>query len=193
MCGPVWATWAFPMERYCGKLQRAVKGRRYVWASIDNWVLRTAQAAHIRFRYNLTPADTRFAPPPSSRVTPVGGDCKLDFLLPQLSSNSPNIQTRITPLSAVPSASRAPTSSAAIAACSTGWPAPSGRDSGSISHSRTSRRSFGLHSSRAGPALPFTTATPSRQLCEHRTHRTSGTRHGFGYVLSFVTHAHHGH
>jgi hypothetical protein len=54
MCGPVWATWAFPMERFCGKLQRAVKGRRYVWASIDNWVLRTAQATHIRFRYNLT-------------------------------------------------------------------------------------------------------------------------------------------
>jgi hypothetical protein len=69
MCGPVWASWAYPMERFCGRLQRAVKGRRFVWASIDNWALRTAQAAHIRLFYHLTPDDVRFAP--QSRSTSV--------------------------------------------------------------------------------------------------------------------------
>jgi hypothetical protein len=64
--GPVWTTWAFPMERFCGKLQRAVKGRRFVYAAIDNWVLRTAQVAHIRIVYNLSQADLTFAPPPIS-------------------------------------------------------------------------------------------------------------------------------
>jgi hypothetical protein len=64
------------MERFCGKLQRAVKGRRFVWACIDNWVLRTAQALHVRFRYNLTLADIQFAPPPSPRVTALNAPCK---------------------------------------------------------------------------------------------------------------------
>jgi hypothetical protein len=61
--GPVWTSWAYPMERFCGRLQRAVKGRQFVWASIDNWALRTAQAAHIRFIYHLCPSDVSFQDP----------------------------------------------------------------------------------------------------------------------------------
>jgi hypothetical protein len=54
------------MERYCGRLQRAVKGRRYVWASIDAYALQTAQAAHIKIKYHLTPADIQLSPPTQS-------------------------------------------------------------------------------------------------------------------------------
>jgi hypothetical protein len=51
--GPVWTAWAYPTERFCGKLQRAVKGRRFVWASIDRYVLHTAQLQHIKHRFHL--------------------------------------------------------------------------------------------------------------------------------------------
>jgi hypothetical protein len=57
------------MERFCGRLQRAVKGRRFVYAAIDNWALRTAQVAHIRFVYNMSQADFTFAPSPQSSAT----------------------------------------------------------------------------------------------------------------------------
>jgi hypothetical protein len=51
--GPVWTAWAYPMERFCGKVNRAVKARRHHYASIDRYVLHTAQLDHIRFRYGL--------------------------------------------------------------------------------------------------------------------------------------------
>ncbi|KAJ8456982.1 hypothetical protein ONZ45_g18499 [Pleurotus djamor] len=51
--GPVWAYWAFPMERYCGKLQRGIKSRRFPFASLDNFVLYHAQLSHIKTLYAL--------------------------------------------------------------------------------------------------------------------------------------------
>jgi hypothetical protein len=74
--GPVWASWAYPTERFCGHLQRAIKGRRFIWSSIDNWVLRTAQAAHIRFLYHLTSQDVQFAPPSTPNVVGLNQPCK---------------------------------------------------------------------------------------------------------------------
>jgi hypothetical protein len=75
-CGPVWVSWAYPMERFCGKLQRAVKGRRYVWASIDNWALRSAQAAHIRIFFHLNPEDVLFAPPSQRTTVQLSSPCE---------------------------------------------------------------------------------------------------------------------
>jgi hypothetical protein len=52
-CGPVWAYWAFPMERFCGVLQPWIKSRRFPFANLDNHVVAMAQISHIKIRYNL--------------------------------------------------------------------------------------------------------------------------------------------
>ncbi|KAL1728391.1 hypothetical protein EV714DRAFT_215252 [Schizophyllum commune] len=51
--GPVWTYWAFPMERYCGRLQRAIRSRRFPWSNLDEHILASAQLAHLKMRYNL--------------------------------------------------------------------------------------------------------------------------------------------
>lgn len=52
--GPVWCYWAFPMERYCGRLKRAVRSRRHPYGSLDRYVLEDAQLTQIKAFYNLT-------------------------------------------------------------------------------------------------------------------------------------------
>ena len=54
-CGPVWAYWAFPMERYCAILQRAVqKSRRHPYATLDKFVAEDAMLTLIKTRYNIS-------------------------------------------------------------------------------------------------------------------------------------------
>ncbi|KAI0831438.1 hypothetical protein BC628DRAFT_1462562, partial [Trametes gibbosa] len=53
VAGPVWASWAFPMERYCGTLLPAIHNRRYPYASLDRHVLDKARLAHIKLMYNI--------------------------------------------------------------------------------------------------------------------------------------------
>ncbi|TBU57391.1 hypothetical protein BD310DRAFT_821590, partial [Dichomitus squalens] len=52
--GPVWAAWAFPMERYCGSLQPAIRSRRFPYASLNRYVLDKARLDHIKLRYGST-------------------------------------------------------------------------------------------------------------------------------------------
>ena len=52
MMGPVWAYWAFPMERFCGKLLRCIKSRRHPFANIDSYITAVAQLDQIKNRYN---------------------------------------------------------------------------------------------------------------------------------------------
>lgn len=53
--GPVWAAWAFVMERYCGWVKRsAVRSRKHALTSIDNRVLETTQLEMAKMRYGLT-------------------------------------------------------------------------------------------------------------------------------------------
>lgn len=53
--GPVWAAWAFVMERYCGWVkQSAVRSRKHALASIDNRILETTQLEMTKMRYGLT-------------------------------------------------------------------------------------------------------------------------------------------
>ena len=54
--GPVWAYWAFPMERYCGALQRAIQNRRFPYASASRFVIETAQLNQISDLYNVAEA-----------------------------------------------------------------------------------------------------------------------------------------
>jgi hypothetical protein len=52
--GPVWATWAFVMERYCGFVKRrAVRSRAHPYASINRRILEMAQLNVILMRYSL--------------------------------------------------------------------------------------------------------------------------------------------
>ncbi|KIY61190.1 hypothetical protein CYLTODRAFT_433611 [Cylindrobasidium torrendii FP15055 ss-10] len=51
--GPVWTYWAFPTERYCGRLQPAIRSRRHPFVSIDNYVSQDAQLSHIKMVYNV--------------------------------------------------------------------------------------------------------------------------------------------
>ena len=52
--GPVWATWAFVMERYCGFVKRrAVRSRAHPYASINRRILEMAQLNVILMKYGL--------------------------------------------------------------------------------------------------------------------------------------------
>lgn len=51
--GPVWAYWAFPMERYCGDVVRNIRSRRFPYASINKYVTSRAQLTHISLLYDL--------------------------------------------------------------------------------------------------------------------------------------------
>ena len=54
-CGPVWAYWAFPMERYCAQLQRAVfNSRRHPYATLDKYIVENAMLTHLKLRYNIS-------------------------------------------------------------------------------------------------------------------------------------------
>ena len=53
--GPVWAAWAFVMERYCGWLKkRAVRSQKHALASIDNRILEVTQLEMTKMKYGLT-------------------------------------------------------------------------------------------------------------------------------------------
>lgn len=51
--GPVWASWAFPMERYCGSLQPAIRSRRFPYASINRYLVDHTRLQLIKLMYNV--------------------------------------------------------------------------------------------------------------------------------------------
>ena len=51
--GPVWAYWAFPMERYCGDVGRNIRSRRFPYPSINKYITSRAQLTHISLLYDL--------------------------------------------------------------------------------------------------------------------------------------------
>lgn len=51
--GPVWCYWAFPMERYCGILQPAIRSRRFPYAALDRHVVEDAQLTQIKVTYDM--------------------------------------------------------------------------------------------------------------------------------------------
>nr|GAT45462.1 predicted protein [Mycena chlorophos] len=54
MAGPQWCYWAYPMERYCGRLQPGIRSRRFPFASLDRHVLETARIAQIGVLHNVS-------------------------------------------------------------------------------------------------------------------------------------------
>jgi hypothetical protein len=51
--GPMWAYWAFPMERYCGSLIPAIRSRRFPFPSIDRYVTEVAQLTQVKMYHRL--------------------------------------------------------------------------------------------------------------------------------------------
>ena len=51
--GPMWAYWAFPMERYCGSLLPAIRSRRFPFPGIDRYVTEVAQLTQIKMNHCL--------------------------------------------------------------------------------------------------------------------------------------------
>ncbi|CCO36849.1 hypothetical protein BN14_10996 [Rhizoctonia solani AG-1 IB] len=64
--GPVWASWAYVMERFCGRLLLYVKSHINPYPCIDNYILRRAQMQIITAKYNIP---TIKIPPPTPVIT----------------------------------------------------------------------------------------------------------------------------
>ncbi|KAI0039304.1 hypothetical protein FA95DRAFT_1585314 [Auriscalpium vulgare] len=67
--GPVWTTWAFPIERQCGHFQRCIKSRRNCFVNMDNYLCDATQLSQIKLLYNLTDA---LSLKPAPRASPPG-------------------------------------------------------------------------------------------------------------------------
>lgn len=65
-CGPVWAYWAFPMERFCGLPQPSIKSRRHPYASMDTWLSANTQLCLIKLINNVED-ELSLNPPKSER------------------------------------------------------------------------------------------------------------------------------
>ncbi|KAF9230264.1 hypothetical protein BU15DRAFT_83853 [Melanogaster broomeanus] len=52
--GPVWTSWAFPMERFCGRLQPVIKSRRRPDACLARYIGEEAQLTHIGLIHHMT-------------------------------------------------------------------------------------------------------------------------------------------
>ena len=62
--GPVWAYWAFPMERYCGTLSCNIKSRCYPFISLNTYVCASMHLTQVQSVYNLF-NELCFEPKPS--------------------------------------------------------------------------------------------------------------------------------
>ncbi|KIM60588.1 hypothetical protein SCLCIDRAFT_123748, partial [Scleroderma citrinum Foug A] len=51
--GPVWTSWAFPMERFCGSIQPTIKNRCFPYASISKYVTDDAHLTQVQLLYDL--------------------------------------------------------------------------------------------------------------------------------------------
>jgi len=51
--GPVWTYWAFPTERFCGRLLPEIRSRRHPFANIDSFIVESAKLSQIKIIYNL--------------------------------------------------------------------------------------------------------------------------------------------
>lgn len=52
-CEPIWATWTFWMERYCGYLQAGLKSKVAPWANLNNHIIHKAYIEQVDIYYGL--------------------------------------------------------------------------------------------------------------------------------------------
>jgi hypothetical protein len=51
--GPVWTYWAFPTERFCGRLLPEIRSRRHPFSNLDNFIVASANLSQLKIMYNL--------------------------------------------------------------------------------------------------------------------------------------------
>lgn len=54
--GPVWVTWQFAMERYCGDLGANVSNRRRPYSNISKRIFAKGMLSHIGIKYGVKDA-----------------------------------------------------------------------------------------------------------------------------------------
>ncbi|KAF5353611.1 hypothetical protein D9758_013768 [Tetrapyrgos nigripes] len=95
-CGPVWCYWAFPMERYCGIIQPAIRSRHFPYASLGRYILEDARLTQIKVLYDvadeLSLIHSRTGPPRGS-YKPVSELYKSCQLLPPKEPEHPAANT----------------------------------------------------------------------------------------------------
>ncbi|KAF9222843.1 hypothetical protein BS17DRAFT_767596 [Gyrodon lividus] len=53
-CGPIWTTWTFYMERFCGMLQHDIRSRARPWSNLNKSLLHMVYLEQLAVRYNLS-------------------------------------------------------------------------------------------------------------------------------------------
>ncbi|KAF9256770.1 hypothetical protein L218DRAFT_1022754 [Marasmius fiardii PR-910] len=96
---PVWCYWAFPMERYCGKLGPTIRSRCFPFAALARQVLEEAQLAQVKVMFGVSKELSLNGHQPS--LGQQGGFFDLAYptciLLPPLDLTSPEV-SELTPL-----------------------------------------------------------------------------------------------
>jgi len=52
-CGPMWATWTFYLERFCGILQMGLRSRTHPWSNLSKRNLHMAYLGQLTVKFDL--------------------------------------------------------------------------------------------------------------------------------------------
>ena len=53
VCGPMWSSWTFYLERFCGILQTGLRSRVHPWSNLNNRVLHMSYLQTLALRYDI--------------------------------------------------------------------------------------------------------------------------------------------
>jgi hypothetical protein len=53
VCGPMWASWTFYLERFCGILQTSLRSQVYPWSNLNNRIVCIAYLQTLAVQYNI--------------------------------------------------------------------------------------------------------------------------------------------
>ena len=53
LCGPIWVTWTFYMERFCGILKSALRSRKRPFANLNARIMRSSCISLLRLLYDV--------------------------------------------------------------------------------------------------------------------------------------------
>lgn len=124
--GPVWAAWAFPTERGCGRIQRSVKGKRFLYSSIDKYVLQESQLSLVKLKFPFMKEELALQKRSQEKAQAVG-NCEhpvppivLSLITPAMKMPNTTDSSSLPDPSRTPSKARSTTSSCAHSPCVSG-------------------------------------------------------------------------
>ncbi|KIK88626.1 hypothetical protein PAXRUDRAFT_84142, partial [Paxillus rubicundulus Ve08.2h10] len=50
-CGPIWTSWTFAMEHYCGFLRAGLRSKHFPWSNLNKCVLHMAYLGQLKVKY----------------------------------------------------------------------------------------------------------------------------------------------